>query len=161
MNSRKVLGGNCVFNWSVVCNHKRSQSFLKFGSVRVALPKSKTQVHATVLQLEHYYSRPCRQEAHRQPHLHTNHENIQQTGHNIPLWHEHLCSVCPTGSGAHSAGVRHFERLSGKAASPQLCSLAPRKQLSSTEFGGLHRYERIKWYQWPTLFNTPIWRCVK
>lgn len=42
MNSRKLLEGICVFNWSVVCNQKTIQSFSflffplfsKFGSVR-------------------------------------------------------------------------------------------------------------------------------
>lgn len=87
MNSRKVLGGNCVFHWSVVCNHKRSPSFLRFGPVRVALPKSKTQVHATMLQLEHYYSGPCRQEVAPRPREHP--ANVPQ--HTVMTW---TCVLC-------------------------------------------------------------------
>lgn len=50
----------------------------------------------------------------------------------------YLYVVRMTGSSAQHAGVGHFERLSGEAASP------PRKQLTSAELRGLHRYAKMK-----------------
>lgn len=94
---------------------------------------------ATKLQPQHNYLHPYKQEPSRLTNMGTYNCITVITNH----LRKYLYFVCLTGSSAHNAWIGHFERLSGEAASPQLCLFTPGKQLTATRVRWLHRYAQV------------------